>query len=961
MLDTRTRHGGIVGRTELLRRLLSARHHSTRTGLTCHVVTGEPKVGRTALLTMVCRPTPSHAGPAVLIACSRHANRLFAALVDGLLRLAADRRHADGVATQPNAHVRPGSTPAWRQAEDGVPAGFLDLVEALTRDAPLIIALDDVDQADPASLVRLRRALRDIAHLPVTLIASTRSGEPAFAPAELADLLAGARAITLGGLSEQETGTLLYERLGRPFGDDLVATCHRITAGNPFMISAVCDWIRAQEPPVRASAELRDAVIPSAAEAVIRRANRVDPRARSVAEAIAVATVSGEADPALVAGISGNRLKDTLATLDLLARMRLVTDDHAVALRHPLLSTALLGSMTVMSRNAAHLTAATFLHRRRDAARRVARHLAASTVPLDTPWSVTALITAARSADTTARDRVRYLEHAAQAGAAQPGAEGAWSRVAPELATARIALDRRGGLRAAVEMLSRTTDVALWRRLLGLIGATLCEGYQRDDARGVLEAARSAVAGTELHDWPQDFLAYGRSMAPTSAATRALEGVGASPASGDTRRPHPAPMAMSALSSYLLGGEPSTALADAREALEHDLDDLLLHPPALPAALTVLIGCGHQAEAFARRRVLVDDVRRLPRWVRFAVELTEAAGHYAAGELSAARQVLTDRLPDLPMHGHGYGQFRRGLVGLLANLHLDLGDPATAESLLRRHYHEGQPPLKWYDADVPLARARLRVRAGDLAGGAGELSGIVRRREAAGAWGPGTLHWRNEGAHLLAKTGSPDQAVRDARRQLEFAERTDSRQERARALRVLGALSGGPEAVELLTSAADLIQETGHDLETARTTAELGTVLARLGRHGEAVATLTRSARLAAGRGARELADRVRLQLVALDTRAPRDAFLRGIRSLTPREREILIDAMLGQANNAIAGNRHITRRTVELHLSSAYRKLGISGRGEFGEILGSPGLWEILTDGAATSARRTEPFGGGP
>ncbi|GAA1438285.1 AAA family ATPase [Nocardiopsis tropica] len=941
MLDTPTRHGEIAGRAELVARLRSAHHHSRRTGLTSHVVTGEPKVGRTSLLTSVCRPAPSHDGRAAYIACSRHANRLVAALADDLLRLAADHRPAEpqgseGAAALLRARVDPGGAPVREPAADGVPAGFQELVEALTRDAPLLIALDDVDLAGPASLVRLRDALRDVAHLPVTLVASTRSGEPPVAPSELADLLVGARTATLTGLSVRETGALLHERLGRRPDAVLVDTCHRITAGNPFMVGAVGDWIRAQAVPPRTAAALREAVIPSVAEAVIGRANRVDHRARRVAEAIVVASTSGEADPALVARLSGTPLEDTLATLDLLVRMRLVTDDHAVELRHPLLGTALLGSMTVMSCNAAHLAAATFLHRRRDAGQRPARHLAASTVPLDTPWSATAMITAARAPDTSARDRVRYLEYAAQA-----GTEDAWARVAPELASARIALDRRTGLRAAVEILGRTADASVRRRLLGLIGATLCEDDRRDDERAVLDAVRDVVAGTEREDWPRSFLAYGRSMAPvpTAPASGAL-------GTGEAARP-PAATAMGALASHQLDGAPAVALAEAREALDHDLDDLLLHPAALPAALSVLVGCGHQAEAFARRRALVDDLERLPRWVRAEVELAEAAGHYAAGDLQAARHVLTERLSDLPAHaGHGYGRFRTRLVGLLSNVQLDLGDPAGAEALLRRHHHEGHVPPAWYDADVPLARARLRVRAGELTEGAEELLGIVRRREEAGASGPGTLCWRSEGAVLLSKTGARDEALRVARRQLEFAEGTGSPQERARALRVWGSLSGGPAALELLHSAVDLLQGTGHDLETARTTAELGTVLARLGRHKEAVAALSRSAGLAVDRGARDLADRVRLQLVALEGRAPQDVSVRGILALTPREREILIDALLGQANKTIAGNRHITRRTVELHLSSAYRKLGISGRGEFGKVLGGPGTWEILVGG---------------
>lgn len=938
MPEPRTRRGGIVGRTEPLTRLLSARQHSRRTGLTCHVVTGEPGVGRTTLLSLVCRPTPSRAGPAVHIACSRHVNRLVTALTDALAP-AADEHPAEKEeeATTASPCARAGT--AHARGAGGGPAGPRELVEVLTRDAPLVIALDDVDQAGPESLVRLRGVLRDVAHLPVTLVASIRSGEPAAAPTELADLLSGARTITLRGLSEKETGALMHERLGRRLDADLVTASHETTAGNPFLTRALCDWIRTRQSPVRSPAELRSAALPSVADAMIGRANRFDPRARAVAEAVVVASASGEADPALVAHLSGTRLAETLAALDLLARMRLVTDDHAVTLRHPSLHTALLASMTVMSRNAAHLAAAAFLRRRPGAERRVARHLAESTVPLDAPWSSTALITAARLPDTTARDRVRYLEQAVQA-----GGTGAWPGVAPELAAARIALDRQGGLRATVEALGRTTDVAVRRRLLGLIGATLCEGERGDDASAVLRTVREAVAGTEREDWPRTFLTHGRSLTPEPTAARPVEGA---PVPDDVPRP-PAVTAIDAFSSYLLGGPPSVALADVRQALDHDLDDLLLQPPALPAALSVLVGCGHQAEASTRRRSLVADPDRLPRWVGTAVRLTEATGSYAAGDLSAARHTLTKQLSELPARGgHGYSGLRTRLVGLLANVHLDLGDPDAAEALLRRHHHDGHPPTAWYDADVPLARARLRIRAGALSHGVEDLLEVIRRRDAAGVRGPGTLCWRSEGALLLARAGARDEAVRDARRQVEFAEATGSPQERARALRVWGALAEEPASAEALSAAVDLLQGTGHDLETARTTAELGTVLARTGRHGEAVAALSRAAGLAAGQGARDLADRVRVQLVALDAcRASHDVSVRGILALTPRERQILIDALLGQANKTIAGRRHITRRTVELHLSSAYRKLGISGRGEFGKILGSPGRWEILVGG---------------
>ncbi|MFE2179369.1 hypothetical protein [Streptomyces sp. NPDC059455] len=62
---------------------------------------------------------------------------------------------------------------------------------------------------------------------------------------------------------------------------------------------------RCGEPPV-APTELAD-LLPG---------TRTTALARAVGEAMAVASNSGEVDPALVAHLSGNRISDTLTTLD---------------------------------------------------------------------------------------------------------------------------------------------------------------------------------------------------------------------------------------------------------------------------------------------------------------------------------------------------------------------------------------------------------------------------------------------------------------------------------------------------------------------------------------------------------------------------------------------------------------------------------------------------------------------
>jgi DNA-binding CsgD family transcriptional regulator len=56
---------------------------------------------------------------------------------------------------------------------------------------------------------------------------------------------------------------------------------------------------------------------------------------------------------------------------------------------------------------------------------------------------------------------------------------------------------------------------------------------------------------------------------------------------------------------------------------------------------------------------------------------------------------------------------------------------------------------------------------------------------------------------------------------------------------------------------------------------------------------------------------------------------------LTVSERRVAKLAADGLSNPEIAQALFVTRKTVETHLGRAYRKLGISGRGELANALG--------------------------
>jgi DNA-binding NarL/FixJ family response regulator len=89
--------------------------------------------------------------------------------------------------------------------------------------------------------------------------------------------------------------------------------------------------------------------------------------------------------------------------------------------------------------------------------------------------------------------------------------------------------------------------------------------------------------------------------------------------------------------------------------------------------------------------------------------------------------------------------------------------------------------------------------------------------------------------------------------------------------------------------------------------------------------------------GALALAERARAELTAGGGRRPR-LELTGVNALTPAERRVSEMAADGEiTNRAIAQSLFVTEKTVELHLSSAYRKLGIRSRFQLAAALGSP------------------------
>ena len=130
----------------------------------------------------------------------------------------------------------------------------------------------------------------------------------------------------------------------------------------------------------------------------------------------------------------------------------------------------------------------------------------------------------------------------------------------------------------------------------------------------------------------------------------------------------------------------------------------------------------------------------------------------------------------------------------------------------------------------------------------------------------------------------------------------------------------------MLQEAVAVLEQSQSRLEYARALVEFGAALRRANRRADAREPLRNGLELATTCGAAPLADRA--ETGARDGRAPSSGVaLSGVDALTPSERRVADMAAEGSTNREIAQALFVTPKTVEVHLSSVYRKLDIASR----------------------------------
>jgi DNA-binding CsgD family transcriptional regulator len=762
---------------------------------------------------------------------------------------------------------------------------------------PLLIVVDDLHWADAPSVRLLAYLARRLEGAPLALLAGVRTGAGDLAA--LREPALGARSIVLGPLSADGSARLLARVLGGSRADGISGDYYRATGGNPFLLQTMAlgsaadvdSWVRAQLDGLGADAG-------------------------AVLEAVAV--LGDDAPLATVAAVAERSESATATAVDSLVAARLLAPDGR-GFAHPLVHAAVREAMPAGRRSLVTGRAARLLAVEQGDVARAAALL---------------------------RGRPRVGE--------------AW---AGELLRAAGELAMREGAPAEA--------AALWRACLEEpLGPR--ERFETTLALGELECAQGEAAGLRRLEAAGDFapgaadsaraaLARGRVLqlqgqveAKIALLEAELERLG--DADPNLREEIEGELALLAITATEVRARtlPRLRALVARVEAGEDPDN----------ALALATVAGELAMSGAREEGV--------RCARAAQErLGGDPGGGAVGPIISSVLYVSEAWPEVDAHYEAVIADPRRSIFLAADaltgrglLRLQRGDvhgseEAAREALALLDDHIVQPLKRAVLADALVEQERIDEALAETAGAAapseldegtlgqmligararvlhaaGRHAEVLACAERARAfeveWGttnPNVSRWREAAALSRAAGGDPEGARELAAETLAIAESMGMPIATAVARRTVALLApGAPDTKELRAVAAALGESEYGRLERAATLVELGAALRAAGETEASRAELSMARELAHACGSARLERRAREELLAGGAR-PRRIALSGRASLTPAEDRVAELAAAGLANPAIAAQLVISRRTVEMHLSNAYRKLGIKSR----------------------------------
>ncbi|MGV9296970.1 ATP-binding protein [Amycolatopsis sp. NPDC003676] len=312
-------------------------------GLT--LVTGEAGIGKTTLVSALADDA-REAGALVLGGTCWESGAApgywpWVQVMRSLRREAA--AHEWAVASSPMLSALLGETPE-PPADDGfqLPDAVTRALVTVAQERPVVVVLDDLHWADPASLRLLEFAARHTWFERLLLIGTYRDVEvdtPSHPLHQLMlPLLAKATTITLTGLDETGVAKLMSRTAGADPDAELAADVHRRTGGNPFFVEQTARLWR--------SGSTVSAVAPGVADALQRRLSLLP---RPVTDLLTNAAVLGrEFSLQLLAATAGAPVAqvDHLLTRAVAARLVLALGEGRFAFAHDLVRESRYAELT---------------------------------------------------------------------------------------------------------------------------------------------------------------------------------------------------------------------------------------------------------------------------------------------------------------------------------------------------------------------------------------------------------------------------------------------------------------------------------------------------------------------------------------------------------------------------------------------------------------------------------------
>jgi DNA-binding CsgD family transcriptional regulator len=237
---------------------------------------------------------------------------------------------------------------------------------------------------------------------------------------------------------------------------------------------------------------------------------------------------------------------------------------------------------------------------------------------------------------------------------------------------------------------------------------------------------------------------------------------------------------------------------------------------------------------------------------------------------------------------------------------------------------------------VPMARGRLLMRRNKPEAALADFLGAGRVLVDGGWVNPGFAEWRADAVRAHVVLGQTAEAAALAAENLALARSFGAPRSIALGLRTLGLVERGESELALLAEAVELLSGSPAELEHAHCLVAYGAALRRAGQRTQALDPLRRGLDLATRCAATPLADTAVQELHAAGAR-PRRAAVTGLDALTASELRVARKAAEGATNREIAQTLFVSTRTVEVHLTNTYRKLGIDTRQKLREWFVGP------------------------